>query len=177
MFKTVNTSIQLYKATDKEVAIVREIAMQTFVDTFREYNTEENMKAYLENTFSPDKINLELNDPNTAIYLARHQDTIVGYLKLKKSDPPKELENHKVMEIERIYVLKDFHGMNVGLLLLERAIEIAKEHHLDYLWLGVWEHNPRAIRFYEKNGFNSFGNHVFVLGDDKQNDILMKRPV
>ena len=171
-----NTTIQLYKAASKDVAIVREIAMQTFLETFREYNTEENMKAYLANTFSPEKIKLELNDPHTAIYLAMHQEDVVGYLKLKKSDPPKELESHKVLEIERIYVLKDFHGKSVGLLLLERAIAIAKEHHLDYLWLGVWEHNPRAIRFYEKNGFNSFGNHVFILGEDKQNDILMKRP-
>ncbi|MFN3341771.1 MAG: GNAT family N-acetyltransferase [Flavobacteriales bacterium] len=170
-----NTAIQIYKATEKDVAIVREIAIQTFLETFREYNTEENMKAYLANTFSTEKIKLELNDPHTSIYLALHLDDVVGYLKLKKSDPPKELESHKVLEIERIYVLKDFHGKRVGLLLLERAIAIAKEHHLDYLWLGVWEHNPRAIRFYEKNGFNSFGNHVFVLGDDKQNDLLMKR--
>ncbi|GJH39565.1 hypothetical protein RCZ04_01150 [Capnocytophaga sp. HP1101] len=79
------------------------------------------------------------------------------------------------MEIERIYVLKSFHGSGVGQELYQKAITVAREQAVQYVWLGVWEQNPRAIRFYEKNGFVPFDKHVFVLGNDPQTDILMKK--
>jgi len=78
------------------------------------------------------------------------------------------------MEIERIYVLKDFHGKNIGQLLFEKAIELATQKNANYIWLGVWEENPRAINFYKKNGFVEFDKHIFVLGDDEQTDIMMR---
>lgn len=78
------------------------------------------------------------------------------------------------MEIERIYVLKEFHGKKVGQILYEKAIELAKGIDADFIWLGVWEENPRAIRFYEKNGFSAFDKHIFQLGNDEQTDIMMK---
>src|SRR5690606_2609409 len=79
----------------------------------------------------------------------------------------------KGLEIERIYVLKDFHGKKVGQLLYDKAIEVAKEKKSDYIWLGVWEENPRAINFYKKNGFVEFDKHIFKLGNDEQLDIMM----
>ena len=85
-----------------------------------------------------------------------------------------ELQDDKALEIERIYVLKEFHGKNVGQILYNKAIEIAKQNKADYVWLGVWEENPRAIAFYKKNGFVEFDKHIFKLGDDEQTDIMMK---
>jgi ribosomal protein S18 acetylase RimI-like enzyme len=71
-------------------------------------------------------------------------------------------------------VLQDFHGKKVGQLLYDKAIEIARQLNVDYVWLGVWEENPRAIAFYRKNGFVAFDKHIFKLGDDEQTDIMMK---
>ena len=77
-------------------------------------------------------------------------------------------------KIERIYVLKEFHGKKVGQILYDTAFEMAKQRCADYLWLGVWEENPRAINFYKKNGFVEFDKHIFKLGNDEQTDIMMK---
>ena len=85
-----------------------------------------------------------------------------------------ELQDDTALEIERIYVLKEFHGKKVGQVLYEKAIEIAKQKNAHYVWLGVWEENPRAISFYKKNGFVEFDKHIFKLGDDEQTDIMMK---
>jgi ribosomal protein S18 acetylase RimI-like enzyme len=85
-----------------------------------------------------------------------------------------ELKDNDALEIERIYVLKDFHGKKVGQLLFDKAITIAKAKHVAYVWLGVWEENKRALQFYTKNGFVEFDQHVFVLGDEAQTDIMMK---
>ncbi|MCB0820060.1 MAG: GNAT family N-acetyltransferase, partial [Bacteroidetes bacterium] len=78
------------------------------------------------------------------------------------------------LEIERVYVLKEFHGMHVGRKLLEKAIELANSQNSEFVWLGVWEKNHKAIRFYEKNGFKPFDKHIFRLGEDEQTDIMMK---
>jgi len=78
------------------------------------------------------------------------------------------------MEIERIYARKEYLGNKVGQILIEKSIEIAKQKKMDYIWLGVWRENPRAISFYSKNGFTEFGTHPFMMGNVEQTDILMK---
>lgn len=84
------------------------------------------------------------------------------------------MKDDKALEIERIYVLSEYHGKRIGQLLYEKAMQIAKQSNADYIWLGVWEENPRAISFYKKNGFVEFDKHIFKLGDDEQTDIMMK---
>jgi diamine N-acetyltransferase len=95
-------------------------------------------------------------------------------LKINFKEAQTELKENKTIEIERIYVLKDFYGKNVGQLLYDKAIKIAKQKNVEYVWLGVWEENPRAINFYKKNGFVEFDKHIFKLGNDEQTDIMMK---
>ena len=95
-------------------------------------------------------------------------------MKLNFGDSQTELKDNKALEIERIYVSKEFHGKSVGQLLYDKAIEVAKQKNVNYVWLGVWEENPRAISFYKKNGFVEFDKHIFKLGNDEQIDIMMK---
>jgi ribosomal protein S18 acetylase RimI-like enzyme len=101
-------------------------------------------------------------------------EKVIGYLKLNMGISQTELKDNDALEIERIYVLKAFQGKKVGQLLFDKAITIAKELQVAYVWLGVWEENKRAIQFYTKNGFVEFDQHVFVLGDEPQTDIMMK---
>jgi ribosomal protein S18 acetylase RimI-like enzyme len=101
----------------------------------------------------------------------------MGYLKINHGEAQKESIGQNTLEVERIYVLKKFHGKKIGQFLLNYALEIAKKKNIDWVWLGVWEHNQRAINFYLKNGFVQFDQHIFTVGDDDQIDILMKLKV
>ncbi len=151
------------------------IGKQTFYETFSSDNSEENMAEYLATAFSKERIKSELADPNTEFYFAELDNSIVGYLKINLGKSQTELKESHALEIERIYVLQEFQGRKVGQLLFNKAIDIAKGNpEIAYVWLGVWERNPKAIRFYEKNGFVPFDKHVFKLGDDEQTDIMMK---
>ena len=132
------------------------------------------MDKYLAENFSIELLSNELCNPSSEFYLARIEKEVVGYLKLNFGQAQTEKDNHDGVEIERIYVLKQYHGKKVGQVLYSKAMEIAKMRNARYVWLGVWEKNPRAIRFYEKNGFIEYGKHVFVLGNDKQTDLMMK---
>ncbi len=132
------------------------------------------MRNYFEEGFSEGKLTAELNDNNAEFYFAIWKDEVIGYLKVNFGESQTELKDDRALEIERIYVLKEFHGKRVGQILFNKAIEIAKQKRVDYVWLGVWEENPRAINFYRKNGFVEFDKHVFKLGNDEQTDIMMK---
>lgn len=167
-------NIQVKPVSLNAMEQLQKIGIETFVETYSLENSEENMKDYLENAFSSEKLQTELSDKNTAFYFAEYAKEIIGYLKVNFGQSQTELKDKNALEIERIYVLNRFHGKRVGQILYEKAIEIAKEQNVDYVWLGVWEKNPRAIRFYEKNGFVSFNKHIFKLGDEEQTDIMMK---
>ena len=168
------TNIKTQKVSIKEIYQLQQISKQTFFETFSSSNSEVNMEIYLEKEFSYEKLSAELNDKNVEFYFAIDEDKVIGYLKLNQAASQTELKDDNAIEIERIYVLKEFHGKSIGQVLYEKAISIALQKNAEYIWLGVWEENPRAIRFYEKNGFLEFDKHIFKLGDDEQTDIMMK---
>ncbi|HJV21020.1 MAG TPA: GNAT family N-acetyltransferase [Sediminibacterium sp.] len=168
-------NIIIRKADSRDLNLLQSISTETFVQTFAEVNTMENMNKYLAERLSLSQLAAELNDPHAAFYFAILNDQVIGYLKTNTGAAQTELKEQDGLEVERIYVLKEFKGKNIGRVLLDRAIEIAIDQKAAYIWLGVWEENYRAIRFYEKNGFSVFDRHIFKLGNDEQTDLMMKR--
>lgn len=167
-------NIDVKRATLTDLDQLQKIGRQTFFETFSAENTEENMKKYLEEGFTAEKLTAELHDKNSEFYFASLDHKVIGYLKLNFGQSQTEIKEDRALEIERIYVLKEYHGKKVGQILYDKAIQIARLKHVDYVWLGVWEENPRAIKFYKKNGFVEFDKHLFKLGDEEQTDIMMK---
>ncbi|AHM61186.1 GCN5-related N-acetyltransferase [Flammeovirgaceae bacterium 311] len=167
-------NIEIVRVTQIDIDQLQNIGRQTFAETFSSGNSEENMKEYLDNSFSKEKLKTELSDKNSEFYFAVLSDQVVGYLKVNLGQSQTEMQDENALEIERIYVLKEYHGKKVGQLLYEKALEIAEQKDVDFVWLGVWEENPRAIQFYKKNGFVEFAKHIFKLGEDEQTDIMMK---
>ncbi len=167
-------NINIEGVTLNKIDQLQKISRQTFFETYSAVNTEENMKKYLKEEFSLEKLTAEFNNKGSAFYFAVLDDNITGYIKLNFGASQTELKDDNALEIERIYVLQEFHGKKIGQLLYEKAVQIAKQRNADYVWLGVWEKNLRAINFYKKNGFVEFDKHIFKLGDDEQTDIMMK---
>jgi diamine N-acetyltransferase len=167
-------NIYIKKVTLNNIDQLQKIGRQTFFETFSEENSEEDMRKYLEEGFAIEKLTLEINDKNSEFYFAILDNKEIGYLKLNLGLSQTELKDDKGLEIERIYVLKEFQGNKVGQLLYDKAIAIARERKAEYIWLGVWEENHKAINFYRKNGFVEFDKHIFMLGNDKQTDLMMK---
>lgn len=135
------------------------------------------MATYLAEGFSEEKLAGELSDEHAQYYFALSDNNVIGYLKLNVGQSQTELQDTESLEIERIYILEEYHGKKVGQLLYDKAMQVAAGLHARYVWLGVWEENPRAIAFYKKNGFAQFDKHIFKLGDDEQTDIMMKKSI
>ena len=169
--------MKIRKINIDDLEALRNLSIQTFKETFEAVNTEEDMQKYLDENLSIEKLKTELENVNSEFYFAENNGEILGYLKLNFKDAQTEKLEENHFEIERIYVLKAFLGQKLGQILFDKAIEIGREKNLEYVWLGVWEENHRAIRFYGKNGFEIFGKHDFVLGEDVQTDLLMKMKI
>jgi ribosomal protein S18 acetylase RimI-like enzyme len=99
----------------------------------------------------------------------------LGYLKINEADAQTEQREEASLEIERIYIQKEFQGKGIGQYLLDFSIQLTIDKEFKLIWLGVWEHNLKAIHFYQKNNFQFFGKHSFFLGQDEQTDLLMER--
>ena len=157
-----------------DVELLQQVSIQTFTEAFAEMNDPGNMAMYLEQSFSIPQLKSELQNQNSTFFLASQGDVVAGYLKLNTGTAQTEPLDAAAFEIERIYVTRQFLGEGIGQSLLEIAFSTAGQQEAPFIWLGGWEANYRAIRFYEKNGFNTFGRHDFMLGNDKQTDILMR---
>ena len=166
--------MQIRKLDITDLENLQKISITTFKETFEEVNTEEDMQKYLNENLNEEKLKSELENLDSEFYFIENENKNLGYLKLNFGNAQTEKVEENYFEIERIYVLKAFLGQKIGQILFDKAIEIGREKNLEYVWLGVWEENHRAIKFYKKNGFEIFGKHDFVLGKDVQTDLLMK---
>jgi ribosomal protein S18 acetylase RimI-like enzyme len=166
--------ITIKKVILTDLTALQQISKTTFVQTFAEHNSEVDMADYLETSYSLEKLTNELNNPFSEFYFACIHEQVVGYLKINTGTAQTEHKDLSAFEIERIYVDAAYLGKRVGQILFEKAIELAKEKKVSYVWLGVWEENHRALAFYKKNGFVPFDKHIFKLGKDAQTDIMMK---
>lgn len=158
----------------EDIEKIKYIGEKTFYETFSDQNTEEDMHNYLKENFSYEQIESEVKNDSSRFYIAESNTEVAAYMKINFDKAQTEVGHENTLEVQRIYALKEYQGKHIGKSLIEKAIELGKENNINYIWLGVWEHNLSAIKFYEKQGFEKFDTHVFRLGDDEQIDNLMK---
>lgn len=154
---------------------LQRIGYETYDETFRPVNADETMDAYLQEAFNRERMLSELNNENSWFYFLYLDDELAGYLKINDAPAQTDLNDPESMEIERVYVKKAFKGRGLGKQLLDFGIQIAKEKKKKYVWLGVWEKNTNAIAFYTKIGFFKAGQHKYRMGEELQNDFIMKK--
>jgi len=158
-----------------EIANLCELSRATFVETFAQQNTEEDMAAYLDSHLSIEKLQEEAAESSATFYGYYVEGQAAAYLKVNQTEAQTEQVSFEGLEVERLYVLKGHKGKGLGKALMVYAEDLARSEGLEWIWLGVWEHNLAAISFYELGGFEPFGSHVFQLGSDAQTDILMRK--
>ena len=162
------------KCTLKNLVKLVEISKSTFINAFEKDNNPLDFNSYIDFAFSQEKIKSELLNSNSTFYFTYFKNELVGYFKLNENEAQTEKFNKKTIELERIYVLKKFQNKQLGKHILLEIIRIVKTKQVSFLWLGVWEKNLAAIRFYERYNFKKFDTHFYYIGNDKQTDWLMK---
>ncbi len=154
---------------------LHDISCRTYHETFAHMNTPSSMEAYLEKAFDINKLRRELSDSNSLFYFLYADEALAGYLKLNEAPSQTDINEIQSLEIERIYVEKEFQSKGLGRVLMNKAIDTARARGKAYIWLGVWERNDKAISFYKKSGFYKTGTHSFFMGGEEQTDFVMRK--
>jgi len=170
-------TITIKKCTLEDLQVLQEISYETFNETFKDQNSPENMKTYLERAFNSKQLEKELKNSSSQFFFVYFHGEVAGYLKVNMNDAQSEDMGEDSLEIERIYLKKQFQKHGLGKYLFNQAVEVATEHNAKKVWLGVWEKNENAIAFYEKMGFIQTGTHSFYMGDEEQNDFIMTKTI
>ena len=166
--------ISYRKCQHDDLTTLVEISKSTYISAFQKQNNPIDFEQYLNTTLSKETIQHHLNNPDSTYYFISEDDTIIGYFKLNENDAQTESFDSSSIELERLFIIDAYQGLNIGEKTLKHIVDMAHKKGVDFLWLGVWECNPGAIRFYERHGFVKFGTHPYMLGSDEQTDWLMK---
>jgi diamine N-acetyltransferase len=166
-------TIRITKCTLDDLVTLQEISYVTFDETFKEQNSPENMKAYLDKAFNLKQLEKELRNTSSEFFFVYFNDELAGYLKVNINGAQSEDMGSEALEVERIYIKSDFQKHGLGKYLFNKAVDLAQENNKSKIWLGVWEKNENAIAFYKRLGFVESGSHPFYMGDEEQIDIIM----
>jgi diamine N-acetyltransferase len=166
-----NLTVEVIKAS--QIEELRSLSIKTFVEAFQDQNTPQDMAFYINEAFDAKKLSEELEDKSSRFFFLLRDLIPIGYAKINL--PPTDGPNGKEgMELQRIYIDSAHQSGGMGAFLLDYIVKFARELHIPSIWLGVWEHNPQAIRFYQKKGFQMVGAHDFMLGASLQTDYIMQ---
>jgi diamine N-acetyltransferase len=169
--------IDIRRATADDAELLTRLSFTTFWDAFAHHpkNAPDDLDHYMRQAFSQEQIAVELADERNVFLIAEADEKAAGYAKVVIDNIEPGITANRPIELARLYSHQDYIGKGVGQDLMNACFDLARELDRDVMWLGVWEYNPRAQRFYEKNGFRVVGSHVFQLGDDPQTDLLMQK--
>ena len=151
-----------------------DISKSTFIEAFEKDNDPEDFDTYIKVAFEKEKLARELKDLNSSFYFVYQGINLVEYYKININEAQTDLKTMDSVELERIYVVNEHQGKGIGKKMLQNAKDLSMKTGRSYLWLGVWENNISAIKFYEKQGFSKFGMHPYYIGKDRQMDWLMQ---
>lgn len=165
-------------ATPADAALLTNLGARTFRDAFGPDNASADVEQHVAATHSPAAVAANLADPNATVLIATDASgRPLGYAALLAGSAIAPVRADAPLELERLYVEHAATGGGVGSALMAAVLGHAARGGHDAVWLGVWERNTRAVRFYERWGFAAVGDKTFTVGTDVQRDLVMARTV
>ncbi|MEO8576777.1 MAG: GNAT family N-acetyltransferase [Gemmatimonadales bacterium] len=169
--------VTIRRATEDDADLLSKIALKIFLDTFGPQNNPRDVEIHAARSYGPEIQLCELQDPGKAYLIAEVDGVPAGFAMLGEAKSESSHEFESPVELFRFYVDKEWHGQGVAQQMMDAVEDFARSLGGQTLCLGVWEHNPRAIRFYEKIGFRDAGSQAYLLGGDLQTDRVMVRDI
>ena len=165
-------AVSIRRATESDAALLAVLAEQAFRQAFTQHNSDADVNQHCEASFGSDKQKAEILDANIVVLLAESGEQLAGYAQLHVCSPKACVRGKAPAELNRMYVLDAWHGRGVAQQIMSKVLDVLANKGRDVVWLGVWEHNAKAICFYRKYGFSEVGEHAFYLGEDLQRDLI-----
>jgi ribosomal protein S18 acetylase RimI-like enzyme len=157
----VEINLTIRQADIKDTNLLSALATTSFYEAYFEQDASINLADYVVESFNAGQMKGELEDANSLFFIAEFGERALGYAKLRQASKIDCVTDEKAIELQRIYVLEKMKGKNIGVRLMERCFEESRQRGYSTIWLGVWQYNPAAQKFYEKLGFHRVGEMKF----------------
>ncbi len=157
--------VSVRHAIDTDATLISVLASATFYEAYFEQDESSNLSGYIHESFAVDEVRSQLQDPESSYILIFLDGKAVGYARLIENATSDGISPGSTIELRRLYMLERVWGTGIGTTLLEYCVDEGRNRGFDIFWLGVWEENERAIRFYDKFGFSQVGTISFPYGD------------
>jgi ribosomal protein S18 acetylase RimI-like enzyme len=161
--------IKIIKAETHHTSIIKEIGVQSFIESHGHSASEEDINTFLRSSFDIDVIQRELSDAGNVYHIIFYEGMPAGYSKIKYNQPNPSIDETNITKMERLYLLKQFYGKGLGEKLMNFNINIAQNEQQVGLWLYVWVENIRAYTFYQKSGFHVVGHYDYIISENHTN--------
>jgi len=165
----------LRSALPSDAALLADLGARTFRETFHAICSPEDLAAYVAGAYGEATQRGELGDPARPGLVLEVEGRAAGFVQLRLGHREPGVPGQRPVELQRIYVLQAFHGGGWGTVLMNASLEVARAWGADAIWLGVWEHNLKALAFYARHGFREAGDHVFMIGQQKDRDLILAK--
>jgi ribosomal protein S18 acetylase RimI-like enzyme len=167
--------VLIREATIADLPKLRALAISVFTITFEKANNPDDFKTFMDEAYSEVQMRKELAEPGAVYLIAEVGDLFAGYARVRENNEVDQYLGTNHLELQRLYADIPWQGKGVANALMEACEKIVRDRSKEWIWLGVWEHNPKAIHYYQKHGYEQFSQHDFMLGSDKQTDLLMRK--
>lgn len=169
-------AFQIETVKESELVKLRDISIRTFKTTFENGGySEDDFNQYFEEAYNIETLKSELKNQHSFTYFYKEDGEVTGYFKLNILDAQTEAMGDEYLEIQRIYFLPHAQGGGKGNHIIEFAENKARELNKTKIWLGVWEYNQPALKFYNKHGLTVIGRHEFQTGNVVDSDLVMEK--
>lgn len=161
--------IRIVRAHKEQAELIAEIGRLSFLESHGNSASVEDVDHFILKTYTKEKISNEFENKNVQYHLLYFEGTVVGFSKITLNSSNKDIPNLNITKLDRLYLLKEFYGKNLGSKLIDFNIELSKKHNQNGIWLAVWVKNQRAIKFYSKIGFKIVGKYNFKISETHSN--------
>jgi diamine N-acetyltransferase len=163
------------RATIEDAAALAALGRRTFIDTFGDDNSADDLVAFVDGAYGEPIQQEELASSHLTYFLAEADGVPVGFAMVRRDRSSPFVDDPTAIELQRLYVDRAWHGTGLAQALMATCLELAVAGGAGSLFLGVWERNAKALRFYAAQGFTAVGSHTFMVGRDAQTDLVMVR--
>ena len=155
------------KATIEDLHLISVLAITTHYEAYFELDPSPDLADYCIRFFNLETVKAELENPKLTYLIAEFVGNAVGFAELREGKKIECMQGKNAIEIQRIYVIEPKKGRKIGKALIKKCCEIGQEKGYETIWLGVWDRNIEAQKFYEKIGMKNVGLTDFSDGKNE----------
>jgi GNAT superfamily N-acetyltransferase len=174
--RAMNPAIAYRSAIESDFPQLAAFGRELFIETWASLYCEEDLNEFLDRVHTPKSVAEDVAE-GCCYWLAQCSTAWIAYCKAGPVHVPVDVHNRSAVELRQMYVRREYHGTGVADRLMQIFLDWSAEHRIQDAYISCWSQNHRALAFYRRHGFFPVGQYLFRVGDQLDDELILKRPL